>query len=205
MKPRRAAGYTLTEVMAGTTVVGVLALAAVPNISSFLRSQNSSNGIEQLGAHMRLARSRAVLEGNDYLVRFTSATTYVIVDDDGGGNGVPGAAGYDPANRNNGRADDGELVLGPYALPQGLQFAFVDGARNPFTGTDIVEAVTFPEIDGARAVQFHPNGTADMGGFVTVSTDPSLERHGRRARCRVLQVVSSTGGVETRAAAGAGN
>lgn len=201
----RRAGYTLAEVMAGTTIVGVLALAAAPNISSFLRSQNSANGIEQLGAHLRLARSRAVLEGNDYLVRFASAATYVIVDDDGGGNGLPGAAGYDAGNRNNGRADEGELVLGPYALPQGLQFASVDGALNPFTGEQITGAVTFPEVDGTPSVMFHPNGTADSGGFVVVSTDPSLERQGRRARCRVLQVLSSTGGIEARTATGTGN
>lgn len=195
-------GYSLTEVMAGVAVVGLLAVATVPNISSYLRSQGAASGAEQLGAHMRLARSRAILEGNDYVVRFLEGSRYVIVDDDGGGDGVPGAAGFVASNRSNGAADDGERQMGPFALPRDLVFATADGVTNPFTFEEVSSAVTFPTRDGAPTVVFRANGTSDTGGFVAIAPQADLDRQSA-ARCYVLQLLSATGSVATRAA-GAG-
>jgi prepilin-type N-terminal cleavage/methylation domain-containing protein len=192
-------GFSLTEVVAGLTILGILAAVSVPNISSFLRSQGSNSGAAQLTAHLRLARSRAILEGNDYLVQFVGDRQYEIVDDDGGGNGVPGSAGYDAANRNNGRADQNELLLGPFDLPSDLEFATVGGIRNPFTGEQITEAVNLPEWDGSPTAMFHPNGTADAEGFVAIQSRSDIDRD-TAARCRVIRLVSSTGAVDTRPA-----
>lgn len=192
-------GYSLTEVMVGVVVVGLLAVATVPNIGSYLRSQGAASGAEQLSAHMRLARSRAILEGNDYVVQFLEGSRYVILDDDGGGDGVPGSADYDAANRSNGVADDGERVMGPFELPGDLVFAAADGATNPFTLQEISAAVTFPTRDGVPTVVFRANGTSDSNGFVTLAPQADLDR-GSSARCYVLQLLSATGSVASRAA-----
>ncbi|MFQ5601114.1 MAG: Tfp pilus assembly protein FimT/FimU, partial [Candidatus Krumholzibacteriia bacterium] len=94
-------GYSLPEVAVGVVIVGILAVAAIPNIGSYLRSRGTASAAEQMGVHMRLARSRAVMEGNQYFVQFLDNSRYVIVDDDGGADGVPGGAGYVAANRGN--------------------------------------------------------------------------------------------------------
>jgi hypothetical protein len=146
-----------------------------------------------------MARSRAILECNDYLVQFVDENQYQVVDDDGGGNGVPGAAGYVATNRGNGQEDDGELVFGPFELPRGVVFATANGLSNPFTGEELSDAVTFPEIGGVRTLIFHTNGTADVGGFVALQPQVEIERE-HAARCHVLQVVPSTGAVEARGA-----
>jgi len=192
-------GYTVTELMVGVGIIGILAAVSVPSISSYLRSQNAANGTEQLGAHIRMARSRAILEGNDYLVVFDGSNAYSIVDDDGGGDGVPGSADYNAANRNNGIADENERTMGPFTLPSDLQFAAVSGVRNPFTGEQVSEAVSFPELGGSPTLILHSNGTADPGGFVTLAPQADID-HDSDRRTRVLQVVGSTGGVEARAA-----
>jgi type II secretory pathway pseudopilin PulG len=185
--------------MAGVAIVGILAAVSVPAISGFLRSQNEASGSSQLASHLRVARSRAILEGNDYLVQFVGNNQYRLVDDDGGGNGIPGAAGYAVANRMNGRADDGELILGPFELPRDIMFATVNGIENPFTGEDLDAAVTFPESDGHPTAVFHANGTADTGGFVAMQPQVEIDRD-HASRCRVLRVVPSTGAVESRPA-----
>lgn len=197
MQPRN--GYTVTELMVGVTILGIAAVASVPNISSYLRSRNAATGSEQLGAHFRMARSRAILEGNDYVVQFTTANSYQIVDDDGGGNGIPGNAGYDATNRGNGQGDDGEAVMGPFTLPTGLAFATVNGIQNPFTGDELSDPITFGEVNGVRAVIFHSNGTADEGGYVALAPETDVGADSAR-RTRVLQVTASTGSVAARPA-----
>lgn len=197
MQPRN--GYTVTELMVAVTILGIAAVASVPNITSYLRSRNAATATEQVGAHLRVARSRAVLEGNDYVVQFTGANTYQVVDDDGGGNGIPGAAGYDVTNRSNGQADAGELVMGPFTLPQDIAFATVAGIQNPFTGTELDAPITFGEVNGTRAVVFHSNGTADEGGYVALAPQTDVGADSAR-RTRVLQLTASTGSVQSRAA-----
>lgn len=190
-------GYSLTEMMAAIALIGILAVASVPNVSAYLRSASSENAADQLIGDLRLARSRAILEGNDYLVVFTSASAYTIIDDDGGGNGVPTAVDYTAANRHNGQADAGELVLGPFSLPRDVRFATVDGIVNPFTSQSLDEAVTFPLSGGNPTLVFHPNGTAEDAGFVALQPASDVER-GCSARCKVLQVAAPTGSVEVR-------
>lgn len=190
-------GYSLTEMMAAVAVIGILAVAAVPNVSAYLRSSTATGAADQLCGDLRLARSRAILEGNDYLVLFTSSSTYTMVDDDGGGNGIPGSAGYTVANRNNGQADEGESVLGPYTLPRDARFATVAGIVNPFTNEALGDPVSFPEASGVPTLIFHPNGTAEDAGFVALQPSLDSER-GCAAHCKVLRVVAPTGSVEVR-------
>jgi hypothetical protein len=132
-------------------------------------------------------------------VVFDSLNAYTIVDDDGGGDGIPGAGDFVAANRNNGVADDNERVMGPFPLPRDLRFAAVSGVVNPFNGEQIANPVSFPEVGGSPTLTLHSNGTADPGGFVVMAPASDLA-HDSDSRTRVLQVVASTGGVEARAA-----
>jgi prepilin-type N-terminal cleavage/methylation domain-containing protein len=192
-------GYSLTELMAAISIIGILAVASIPNVSAYLRSSSSQGAADQLSGDLRLARSRAILEGNDYLVQFTSATTYTIVDDDGGGEGIPGNAGYTAGNRGNERADDGERVLGPFQLPRDVRFATVNGAVNPFTNEELTDAVTFPDVGGFPTLVFHANGTAEDAGFVALQPLTDINR-ACTANCRVLEVLAPTGSIEVRSA-----
>jgi Tfp pilus assembly protein FimT len=183
--------------MATISIIGILAVASVPSVSAYLRSSSSQGAADQLSGDLRMARSRAILEGNDYVVQFTSTTTYTIVDDDGGGNGIPGNAGYTAGNRGNGQADDGEGVLGPFRLPRDVQFATVAGVVNPFTNEELTDAVTFPDQDGFPTLVFHANGTAEDAGFVALQPSADTSRSSA-AHCKVLEVLAPTGTVEIR-------
>jgi prepilin-type N-terminal cleavage/methylation domain-containing protein len=190
-------GYSLTELMAGISIIGILAVASVPNISAYLRSTSSEGAAGQLTGDLRLARSRAVLEGNDYLVQFTSSSTYLVVDDDGGGNGIPGNAGYTAANRGNGQADEGEIVTGPIRLPRDVRFATVAGIVNPFTNEELAEPISFPDLGGFPTLVFHANGTAEDAGFVALQPEQDRDR-ACAAHTKVLEVIAPTGAVEVR-------
>ena len=86
-------------------------------------------------------------------------------------------------------------------LPADLQFTIASGTTNPFTGETISEAVTFPDLEGFPTVVFHPNGTAEDSGYIALAPAHDVE-HDSRARCRVVQVLGSTGSVASRAAMG---
>lgn len=192
-------GYSLPEFLAGLTIFGVLAALSVPSISTYLRSRGAVSSAAQLVAHLRMARSKAMLEGNDYLVQFINATTYVVVDDDGGGEGTPGNHGFVANNRGNAVADLGERVFGPYELPCGFAFEISPSFTNPFTREPLGCSVTFPALDGIPTVVFHPNGTANTNGYVAMG--PRAEGpDNSAARTMVLRVLRPTGNVEARPA-----
>jgi prepilin-type N-terminal cleavage/methylation domain-containing protein len=193
---RPACGFTLPEIMVSVAIIGILAVITGPSVAAFMRSRASTSAVDQIAAHLRLARSYAVLEGNDYLVRFLDDHNYVIVDDDGGGGGMPGAEGYVASNRNNGAADSGENQLGPFELPEGMAFDAATNAVNPFTNTSITSAVTFPPLNGKPVARFRANGTTSVTGYIAVS--PSVVEGSTIVRTTVLQVLRTTGSVASR-------
>jgi prepilin-type N-terminal cleavage/methylation domain-containing protein len=192
-------GYSFLELMVGLTVFGILAAVSAPSICSYLRSRGARSGADQVVAHLRMARSNAIMEGNDYLVQFIDATTYVVIDDDGGGDGLPGSPDFVATNRGNGAADFGERVFGPYELPPGLAFDTSPASTNPFTQEPLGSSVTFPPLAGVPTVVFHPNGTANANGYVAMAPHADVSEDSA-ARTMVLRVLRPTGNVEARPA-----
>jgi len=191
------AGFTLTEVSLGVAVVGILTVATVPNIRSYVESRRSSDASNQVEMHLRMARSRAVMEGNTYFIQFQDNNTYVVVDDDGGGQGIPGAAGFVAANRSNLLPDAGERVYGPFDLPEGIVFDAASGSVNPFTGNATGDAVTFPQVNGGAMIVFNPDGTTNNTGYIALAPMHAIAA-GTVEKARTLRVLRSTGNVSVR-------
>lgn len=191
------AGFTLTEVSLGVAVIGVLTVAMVPNIRSYVESRRAADASNQVEMHLRMARSRAVMEGNTYFIQFLDNDTYIVVDDDGGGEGLPGTAGFVEANRGNLLADTGERVYGPYDLPNGIVFAAASGAVNPFTGSAASDAVTFPVVNGSATIVFNADGTTNSTGYIAMAPSHAIAA-GKVEKARTLRVLRSTGNVSVR-------
>lgn len=96
MNWRSGRGFTLIELVVGCALVGIVMLAAVPNLRSYRESQRMSMASEQLAAACRSAQARARAENHDVVLECrTDENAWAIVDDENG----------------NGQADDGENVV----------------------------------------------------------------------------------------------
>lgn len=83
-KVRTEKGFTTLELMIVLTAAGLVLAASWGNFSSLLRQHRLSSAASSMATHLRLARERAVAEGNDYIVTFMTGTnSYEIWDDEG--------------------------------------------------------------------------------------------------------------------------
>jgi len=97
-------GYSLTELTVGIVVVGILAVAAVPNLRSYRESQRMSRASFQVASACRVAQARARGENHSVIIQYRpDENDFQIVDDE----------------NSNGQADDGEQVS-TQALGDGL-------------------------------------------------------------------------------------
>ena len=98
------AGFTLTELMVVTLVLGLTLAASVPSFSRFMQSSNLDSASKQVAGHMKLARSTAIAEGVPYLVQWSNVNWYFIIRDD----------------NEDGNFTGGEPYTGPYWFPKGI-------------------------------------------------------------------------------------
>jgi type II secretion system protein H len=129
----RHAGFTLTEVMVVTLVIGITMAASVPSFSRFMQSSNLDSASKQVAGHFRLARQSAVSEGVPQLVLWSNYTWYYLIRD----------------NNRDGIYTSGEEYTGPYWLPKGIVVTnpqgFVGGSYISFS----------PNGTASQAVSFH--------------------------------------------------
>ena len=80
----RVGGFTVLELVLVLTIVGILAVFAIPRVSTTTTAVTLSAVTSQVAANIRYAQGLAMSRGQRYRVNFT-ATTYQITD----GSGAP--------------------------------------------------------------------------------------------------------------------
>lgn len=88
---RAPAGFTVVELMVTCVIVGILAVAAVPNMHSYQESHRLWSQGEQLAAIARTAQSRARSQNHNVLVDYRRTDNVIAVVDDTNNNGVEDA------------------------------------------------------------------------------------------------------------------
>jgi Tfp pilus assembly protein FimT len=82
----------MMELMIVIGIIGLVLAASWGNIQSILRQQRLTGATNQLVTHLRLARERAVAEGNNYIVTFRAGPNDYQIWDDEGNDALLGAA-----------------------------------------------------------------------------------------------------------------
>jgi len=114
-------GFTLIELAVVIAVGGLLALASIPSIVSYIQDYRLDGAISNLVSDLHLLKHRAIAEGNDFVVTLDpDADTYTVFDDD----------------NCNGSPDAGEAVMGIVQLPGGLRLE--NGPQLPFPDNTII-------------------------------------------------------------------
>jgi type IV fimbrial biogenesis protein FimT len=104
---RRIAGYSLTELMVGVALTGIIVAATVPNLRSYRESQRMTAAGDQIASAIREAQARARSQNHEIVVEYRPLSNEFAVIDDVNGNGA---------------ADVGEQVT-VSALPTGVTLA----------------------------------------------------------------------------------
>jgi prepilin-type N-terminal cleavage/methylation domain-containing protein len=77
-------GFTSLELMIVLTIFGLLLAASWGNIGSMINQHRLTGATNQVATHLRLAREKAVAEGNNYIVTFrVGLNDYQVWDDEG--------------------------------------------------------------------------------------------------------------------------
>lgn len=77
-------GFTTLELMVVLTIMGLALAASWGSMRDILEQQRVQAAANQLATHLRLARERAVAEGNHYVVTFRTVNNdYEVWDDTG--------------------------------------------------------------------------------------------------------------------------
>ena len=115
-KGSRQAGFTLTEVMIVTLIMGLTLAAGLPAFGKFTETAKLDGAARQFAGHLRLARQQAVSEGTPYLFLWSNSTWYYLIKD----------------NDANGYYSAGDTYVGPYWLPSGIYPANENGFTSPY-------------------------------------------------------------------------
>jgi prepilin-type N-terminal cleavage/methylation domain-containing protein len=112
------AGFTLTELMVGVTLLGMILLAAVPNMAQYNADRKLRSAASDLEATMRRARSSAVTRNTEVRVTIDPADGTIVrqIDNDGDGNF--------------------ETQVGSSKAPKGVEIGFASFGGNEFVTFD---------------------------------------------------------------------
>jgi type II secretion system protein H len=115
-KGSRQDGFTLTEVMVVTLVMGMTLAAGLPAFGRLTQTARLDGAARQFAGHIRLARQQAVSEGTPYLFLWSESTWYYLIKD----------------KDRNGYYSYGDTYVGPYWLPTGIYPQKVSGFTDPY-------------------------------------------------------------------------
>ena len=185
-------GFTLIEMVVAITIFGLILAVGTPPVVRFLRHLQAKDAAQVVSSILRQARGKAVHERNNYVVFFDrTASTMVLLDDDGGGDGNPANAGFVATNRGNGAANAGERIYGPYQLPEGQVFGLIAGSVSA-DGAYVTSPITFS--GNPPRVIFYPNGSTNEEGLIFVMPDADF-RAQKKGADHMITVRRSTGSV----------
>ena len=91
MNTLRKNGFTSLELMIVLTCFGLVVAASWGTIGSMIHQHRLTSAANQVATHLRLAREKAVAEGNNYIVTFRVPNNDYRVWDDEGSDSVFGA------------------------------------------------------------------------------------------------------------------
>lgn len=102
---RKNDGFTLTELMLGILVIGIIAVLSLPSYGRFIQNWRLNGEAQQFASTLRTARSAAVMKNIDAVFTFDmNNDTYFYFED---------------TNR-DGNYDNGEYLSATYQLPDGI-------------------------------------------------------------------------------------
>jgi prepilin-type N-terminal cleavage/methylation domain-containing protein len=102
---RRDAGFTLTELMIAISIIGLIAVLAMPNYNRFMQDWRLNGEAQQFASTLRTARSKAVMKNIDVVFTFDmDNNTYFY---------------YEDMNR-DGNRDSDEFRSTTYAMSPGI-------------------------------------------------------------------------------------
>ncbi len=74
---RGTAGYTLVELMAMVSILGIVALAGLPHVDN--RREDINTSIQQVLSDMRYARARSITTGEHFALEWVGASRYKVL------------------------------------------------------------------------------------------------------------------------------
>jgi prepilin-type N-terminal cleavage/methylation domain-containing protein len=144
-------GFTLVEAMVGIVIMGILIVAAVPNLVSYRESTRMASACDQVAEACQMARSRARSENHSIIVECRTDEMAVIED-----------------VNDNGIADGGEAVQ-TYALPSGITLSSTTFTNDQLVFNGRGQAVTGGSVTVAGCHSSTSSVRVSAGtGFVKV-------------------------------------
>lgn len=169
---RRAAGFSMIELLIVVLVLGLLTALAYPAINA-LRGQSES-AMFGIGSTLQAAQREAVAQQHDVRVEFSGANRILLIYDLNN-NGLA-----DPGERTRGVGLDASIVFGRGAAP----------ARG--FGPGPISLST-----GGTALVFHRNGSANASGGLYLTTVRGASGSSRWSReARAIEIIRATGRAE---------
>ncbi len=81
----RAKGFSVIELLVVVSVMALLLAIVIPNLLRFLPAHKLASGMSQVMGDLRLARQKAIAEGNDFVISYpveADAEYYKVHDND---------------------------------------------------------------------------------------------------------------------------
>lgn len=183
-------GVTLIEVIIVITIIGILAVIGIPEISRFSVDYRARSAATDLVQNMRVARAMAIKENRTYLIVFDTANQRYLIGFDGddlNGDGIPEGDGdlttvdsdtFGICNDNdNDRLPEGDVLVN--GVPECVRVVNLSNYGNNIifgygTGTipkrgpnDTKIPATGVNFSGAPpTAEFDPDGSMDKLGSV---------------------------------------
>lgn len=169
-------GYSLTELLATITVIGIVLAIAVPDYSKWVLKRQVEKESQKLYMDLMLARISAIKNNNNVVITFNPGNNQYQIHDDTDSDGVQ---------------DAGENVNNISLIPQ-VQFGFSGGAVTDPDGNNVTTSVFL--AGGGNVLTFNSKGQASDNGsmYLIPGSDVGLSN----GRLRAVSVVQATGSVD---------